>query len=483
MKRIFSILLAAVLLLAPASAFADNFDYASIPTPHILVVDADDLNHVFYERAADEQAYPASTTKIMTCILAIESGNLDDTVTVGDEVTPFTNYSSLMGLKSGETVTLRDLIYGLMLVSGNDAAAAIAVHVAGSIDAFVNLMNQKAQSLGMTGTHFQNPHGVQNEKHYTTARDMARLMSYAMQNQDFCAIDKTITYTVQPTNMDSNPKVLSTTNRLLSAVAGDPVNTVYPFAIGGKTGDTDAAGKCFVAVAERDGARVIIVLFGDKAEMYGGDSVTNNLARFVNAAKIFDHVFNNEYAVATAEQLNVPTSFTTPVGNGRAEDLTDGQMTMTADVSQLAVRASVAKVNTYLASAAAIQTQLHLNEGLQAPILAGQSVGTVDYVLSGTVLFTAELKAAHEVQVSMNAAGTSTGTADAQESPFAPTTTPLIDKGRKEWGTQDVLILILVLLIALLIALVVVFVISERKRRYERKRRRAKARKRSSYDR
>ena len=477
MKRFLCTLLAGMLALAlPGLALADAFSYESIPTPHILVVDGDDVNQVFYERAADEKAYPASTTKIMTCMLAIESGSLDDTVTVGDEVTPFTNYSSLMGLKSGETVTMRDLVYGLMLVSGNDAAAAIAVHVGGSIEGFVEKMNSKAQSIGMASTHFTNPHGVQNENHYTTARDMARLMAYALQNKEFCDIDKTTEWTVPATNIDTNPKVLYTTNRMLRPVAGDPVNTVYPYAVGGKTGDTDAAGKCLVAVAERDGARVIVVLFGDMMDMYGGDKVMNNIARFVNAASIFEHVFATDYLSVAAGELNVPTSFAVPVGNGAEADLTDGKLTVTADVSGLSVRGGASRINTVKAAAAAIQTRLNA-DGLTAPVLKGQSVGTVDYVYENAVLFSAELIAAGDVRAAEAAPAGSAG----EESPFAPTADPLIDRGHKVWSAGDVLLLVLVLLVVLLAALIVVFAITERKRRYERKRRRAKMRRSSRY--
>lgn len=140
-----------------------------------------------------QKVYPASTTKIMTTIVALENGNLDDEFMVGEEVLgttiKFTSYSSLMGIQPGETLKLRDLVYGLMLVSGNDAGEAIAKHVAGSVDAsFVDLMNQKAASIGMTNTHFSNPHGVHNDNHYTTARDMAKLMAYALKNEDFVKI-------------------------------------------------------------------------------------------------------------------------------------------------------------------------------------------------------------------------------------------------------------------------------------------------------
>lgn len=472
MKRIVSFLLAAAVLLFPAVSRA-AYDYESIPTPNILVVDADDLNHVFYERAADTRAFPASTTKIMTCLLAVEAGNFDESVTVGEEVTPFTNLSSLMGLKSGETVTMRDLVYGLMLVSGNDAASAIAVHVAGSVSNFVDMMNRKAQEIGMTSTHFTNPHGVQDDNHYTTARDMAKLMAYAMQNETFCQIDRTLSYTVAPNNMHAEPVTLVTTNRLMRAVEGDPVSTVYPYAVGGKTGDTNAAGKCLVAVAERDGARVIIVLFGDRAEMYNNDSVTNNLARFLNAAAIFTYVFDNEYAVVTAQELNLPTAFQCAI-NGDPADLTDGKMAVSVDLTGLTLRAFPTLVNQYKANAAQITADVQLYDTVSAPIAAGDPVGQVTYSYSGKPLFTATARAVNAVRANLSV---QTAPADTGEI-FAPTATPLIDKGRRQWSASDFLVLTLVLLIVLLVALIVVFIITERKRRFERKRRQARMRRR-----
>ena len=473
MKRTIAVILTALLLLVPMAANA-ALDYNSIPTPQIIVVDGDDVNAVFFERAADERAYPASTTKIMTCMLALEAGNLDDSVTVGEEVTPFTNYSSLMGLKSGDTVTMRDLVYGLMLVSGNDAAAAIAVHVGGSIESFVAMMNAKASQLGMNGTHFTNPHGVQSDEHYTTARDMAKLMAYALQNPEFCEIDKTISYTVP-----SSGAVLMTTNRLLRNVEGDPMETYYEYAVGGKTGDTDTAGKCLVAVAERDGARVIVVLFGDKQEMYGDDKVYNNLARFINARSIFEHVFETEYSAVTAEALNVQTDFFTDMTGGDPAALVDGvKLEMQADVANLVCRLRTTEATSLKVNAAAITTEVELSGVPIAPIAAGQAMGSVRYLYQGRTLFTAPLTALHDVGKDPNAPQFGDGTDD---DPFAATATPLIDKGHKKWSTGDVMLLVFVLLIVLLVALIVVFVITERKRRYERRRRSAAKRRKRRY--
>ncbi len=484
MKRFLSVLLVFTILFMPAAALAD-YDYDSVPTPNMIVIDGDDPSVVFFERKADQRVYPASTTKIMTTLVALANGNLDDSVTVGDEVLgttiKFTKYSSLMGLVPGETLTLRDLVYGLMLVSGNDAGEAIAKHVAGSVDAFVSLMNQKAQELGMSNTHFTNPHGVQNEDHYTTARDMAKLMAYALKNEAFVEIASCKTYTVPANNVRTTELTLVNTDRLLNAVAGDPVSTVYPYAIGGKTGDTDAAGKCLVAAAEKDGARVIIAMFGDKADLYGGDTVTTNLARFVNAAAIFEYVFANGYQTISAAELGLPASFSTGVVNAEPADLQDGQLTLTATLESVTIRATPERIGVIKAGASSVTTTIALTTEAQAPISAGQSMGTVEYKLGDTVLCTAPLIAAFAVGQSSDAQS-----AQPQETAVVtaePGSTPLIDKGRKDWSTADTLTLTFILLAVLLVALIVIFILSERKRRYERKRRaRAKQRRQQYYE-
>ncbi len=484
MKRILSVLLVLAILLTPAAALAD-YDYDSIPTPNMIVVDGDDPSVVFFERNADQKVYPASTTKIMTTLVALDSGMLDDTFTVGDEVlgttVKFTQYSSLMGIQPGETLTLRDLVYGLMLVSGNDAGEAIAKHVAGSVEAFVALMNQKAAEIGMTNTHFNNPHGVQNDDHYTTARDMAKLMAYALKNDDFVKIAETKTYTVPANSVRTTELVLNNTDRLLNAVATDPVDTVYPYAIAGKTGDTDVAGKCLVAAAEKDGARVIVAMFGDKADLYNGDTVTTNLARFLNAAKIFDYVFANEYQSVTASELGLQKSFATGVVNADANDLTDGQLTMTALIDDVSIRASADRIANIKANAGSITTNVVLTTDAQAPITAGQTMGTVDYQLGGETICTAPLVADFAVKQVLEVTAVQPDETVLVTS--SPDSTSLLDKGHIDWNSTKTLTLMFILLLILLVALIVVFVVSERKRRYERKRRaRAKKRRQQYYE-
>jgi D-alanyl-D-alanine carboxypeptidase len=303
------------------------------------------------------------------------------------------------------------------------------------------------------------------------------LTAYALQDDDFCAIAQTLHYTVPANNVRTEPLEMTNTNRLLNAVEGDAYTTVYPYAIGIKTGDTDKAGKCLVAAAEREGARVIIAMFGDSTDLYNNDKELTNLARFVNAASIFDYVFDNEYQVITGSELGLQKSFQTGVANGNPDDLADGQLTMTADLDSVTIRALADRIAFYQASTGSITADIVFNTDVQAPVIAGQSMGYIAYNIGSETICTAPLTADFAVGEVLEVESIQQPEETAVVT-TSPDSTPLITKGHKEWGTADVLTLVFILLIVLLIALIVVFVITERKRRYERKRRSARARKR-----
>ena len=209
-----------------------------------ILVDADS-GRVLYEQNADARMLIASTTKIMTALVAIREGSLSDVVTVKREAT-LTEGSS-MYLKEGEQLTLETLLYGLMLCSGNDAAVAIADHVGGSQKGFVKLMNETARELGMEATSFANPNGLDAEDHYSTARDMAKLACAALRNETLLRIASTQSVTIGGRTMTNH-------NKLLSRVEG---------CVGLKTGYTRAAGRTLVSCAERDGVRLVAVTLQD----------------------------------------------------------------------------------------------------------------------------------------------------------------------------------------------------------------------------
>lgn len=197
---------------------------------------------VLYGLRAHEKRDPASLTKIMTAIVALEHGSLQEPVRVSRYAawTP----GSIMGLEEGQEYSLKDLLYGLMLESGNDAAVAIGRHVGGSGAAFVRRMNEKAEWLGLGGTHFANPHGFDAENHYSCPADMVALARYAMQYPEFRDVVSTLSYELHG---QYEGHTLHNVNELLRA---------YPGADGVKTGDTPEAGKSLVATATRDGHRV-----------------------------------------------------------------------------------------------------------------------------------------------------------------------------------------------------------------------------------
>ena len=190
----------------------------------------------------------ASTTKIMTAIVVIENADLYSTVTISKKAAA--TGGSTLGISEGDKITVCDLLYGLLLKSGNDTAVALAEHVGGSIEGFADMMNEKAKSLNLVNTHFVTPHGLDNDNHYTTAYELALLTNYALQNQTFANFVETKNHTV---TINGNPKSISNTNELLGNLNG-----VY----GVKTGFTNGANRCLVTACKRDNLDIICVVLG-----------------------------------------------------------------------------------------------------------------------------------------------------------------------------------------------------------------------------
>lgn len=224
---------------------------------------------ILYEKNAFTKANIASTTKIMTAIVAIENNSLDDIVTVSKK-SAWTGGSSV-DLKEGDKIKLSELLYGLMLNSGNDAAVAIAEHTSGSIEEFSLLMNEKAKEIGALSSNFVTPHGLDVNEHYSTAYDMAIISKYALNNPAISKLVSTQYYTM--TFLDGKTKQLKNTNPLLS---------FYNGISGMKTGYTGLAGKCLVASAKRENFEVIVVTLGEPSSKL----------RITDTVKILDYCFN-----------------------------------------------------------------------------------------------------------------------------------------------------------------------------------------------
>lgn len=313
MKRIILCLLLSIFLLplhvSAESSDSTGFDLKSLAEDSVILVNLESPEEAVLglERNADAKRYPASTTKILTCIVALENGDPDDIVTVSKRACNLSERNSKMGLKPGEKYSLIDLLYGLMLPSGNDAAIAIAEHIGGSIDGFAELMNRKAKEIGMEHSHFTNPHGLHNSEHYSTARDMAILSAYAMHNETFAAIVAATEHTAKST--DGRKIVLHTSNRLLrdaTAKTYTPYSCLYDYAIGIKTGDTHLAGKCLVAAAKRnETVYILVLLHGENAPdgKQGLEKDKYSAQRFYDAIRLFDYAFRNDTVTLTVRDL------------------------------------------------------------------------------------------------------------------------------------------------------------------------------------
>ncbi len=235
--------IAACSLMAAFTVFDARAD-VSVSARSAILMEAS-TGTVIFEKDPDERMLIASTTKLMTALVALENASLDEVVTVPAECVGVEGSS--MYLKAGEELTMRELLYGLMLESGNDAAVAVATHVSGSVEGFVRLMNDRAASLGLENTHFVNPHGLNAEGHYSSARDLAKIMAEGMKNPLFAQIATT-------KSISFGARTYSNHNKLMWSYEGMEA---------GKTGFTKKAGRTLVTCAERDGLRLICVTLND----------------------------------------------------------------------------------------------------------------------------------------------------------------------------------------------------------------------------
>ena len=310
---------------------------------------------VLYESNAHEALPMASTTKVMTALLALERGNLDDMVTAGPNAFGVPGTSIYLSL--GERLTLRDMLYGLMLASGNDAAVAIAEHIGGTVPDFCRMMTERAEEIGCENTVFTTPHGLPAAGHHTTAWDLALIAREAMQNPVFREIVSTQRATL-PWSGHEYSRVLNNKNKLLSAYAG---------AMGVKTGYTKAAGRCLVFAAERNGLELIGV-------------VLNCPDWFDEAAAILDRGFENWQM---AQVLSAGESV-------REIPVTGGVQASVRAVAQSDAAAPVAWD-------AWPDLFIDLPESLAAPVKAGQVIGAARMVDQGETLLTVPLLSAENV--------------------------------------------------------------------------------------
>ena len=325
---------------------------------------------IIYEKNGNKQTPMASTTKILTAIVTLENADLKETVTIGPKAAGIGG--SRLGLKKNDKITVNDLLYGLMLRSGNDAAVALAIHVGGSIEGFADMMNKKAEELGLTNSHFVVPHGLDNEGHYTTAYELAKMADYALNIPKFKEIVSNKSATIY---INGYPKAINNTNKLLGSVSG-----VY----GVKTGFTNGAGRCLVSSCKRGELDIITVIIG---------ADTNN-QRTADTKELIEYAFNNFSLLNIGEIIQNKFEQWKKINEGRIyvnKGMENGVKLYLEEPknSVMAVRRdNIDKVDIEV-------TSLFY---MEAPVAQDEIVGNLRVIINGEEVEVLEIRAMYEIE-------------------------------------------------------------------------------------
>lgn len=343
------------LIVSPAAAA----EPPSINAKAAILLDAK-TGEVLYQKNGNDRCAPASTTKILTAIIAIESGRLDEQVKVSSRAAG--TGGSSMYLYAGQNITLRELVTGLMLRSGNDAAVAIAEHLAGSVEEFVNIMNKKALELGAYNSHFCNPNGLNASGHFSTAFDLAWMTRYALTNPTFAEVVSTKETTIEWLDRKgkSYDKNLRNTNKLL---------WMFEEADGVKTGTTSQAGPCLVSSATRGSQKLIAVVLHDHSRWY-------------DSMKLLKYGFDNFELYEYAEQNTVLSTLAVEKGTKPYLD---------------AIVASPAVVVVPTKDYEKVNVEVDLPEKIKAPIYKGQKIGEIVFYVDDKAIKSVDLIAYQDV--------------------------------------------------------------------------------------
>ena len=317
---------------------------------------------VLWEKNAEAPLPNASTTKIMTCLIALESGMLDDTVTVSPNAA--SKPETRMGLSAGEKIKLRDLLYPMMLESANDAAVAVAEHIAGSEEEFCDMMDERAIEIGATDTDFETANGLDRDGHHSTAMDMALITAYALENEDFREIISAPSATVKS---DRRTYTVANKDRLLKE---------YDGAIGVKTGFTGLAGQCFVGAAKRDGMTLISVVLGS------GWGSSGKERKWIDTKNLLNYGFENFELYTLAEAGDFASEVSV---KGAYED------NVVTEISKKVVMPLTVEERM------GIKTKINVPMEINAPIEKGQTVGELSFLSAdGEILAKTDIIAAGE---------------------------------------------------------------------------------------
>lgn len=362
---------------------ADEVTTPNISSPAALLMDLSS-GKVLYEKNMNEKRYPASLTKVMTAIVVLENCNLSDIATVSyDSVMSLSSGYVTANLQIGEELTVEQLLYILMVGSSNDAAIVLAEHVSGSIEAFAELMNQKAKKLGCTSTNFVNPNGVHAENHYSTAYDLAIIARYAMQNETFRTLVSTTSYKLPITNKyDREDRVFTTTNSLLIVNNNNRSdNYYYKYATGIKTGFTTPAGNCLIASANKNGLELITVVLG------AGQTNDGLSERYIDTKNLFEYGYDT-YTLREVIKTGGVVQ-TTTISNA-TRDTKKLDAVVANDIYVLIKQSD---------RNSALLPEVKLKDNLKAPINKGDVIGSVSYTVEG-ITYTEDLLANSNVKKS-----------------------------------------------------------------------------------
>ena len=345
----------------------------SVDTPNInsraaIVIERNSQIPI-YEKNSNERRKMASTTKIMTAIIVVEKGNLEETVTVSKKAGG--TGGSRLGLKAGDKVKVKDLLYGLMLCSGNDAAVALAEHIGGSVENFAELMNQKAKELKLKDTHFVTPHGLDAEEHYTTAYELAIITNYALNIPEIANIVKTQTCTVW---INGYIKEIRNTNELLGYLDG-----VY----GVKTGFTNGANRCLVTAAKRGDLDIICVVLGADTKKY----------RTKDSIQLIEYAFQN-YETIPIEEAITETFAYWKAQNEKRIMITKGLQ----DYPELMLEKVPYKIYPLKKGQKdKIKVEIENEEILEAPVPEKYEIGKMKITIEGKELFQVKIITENEI--------------------------------------------------------------------------------------
>lgn len=368
-------------LIFPGVVFADE-EELTIESPAAILIDADS-GKVLFEKNADEKMYPASLTKMLTAIVVLEKcPDLNELATVSNNAVMSISYGYVTAnLQVGEELTIEQLLNVLLIGSSNDAANVLAEHISGSVEDFAVLMNEKAKEIGCTNSNFLNANGEHDENHYSTARDLALIARYAMQNETFCEIVSKTSYKLPSTNKYPNDdRFFTTTNQLLIVNNNDRQdNYYYKYATGIKTGFTTPAANCLAASAEKDGLELITIILGATSNNQGFSN------RYLETIEMFKYGFSNYAFKKLINNGDIVQTINVKHATRKTKKL---------DVIAQDDLYALVKSEDITSS---IIPEISINDNIKAPIKEGDVVGKISYKSQG-ITYETNLLAKTEVK-------------------------------------------------------------------------------------